>query len=397
MPDLDSKPCKEASLILFILAICSFGIGTTEFVVAGLLDIMAKDLNVSIPVAGWVMTSYALSVTIGAPLVTGCTIHLRRKSVLIGLLSLFILGNAISALAQSFSILIVGRVIAALCHGAFFGISAVIATHIVEPNKRSMALALMFTGLTLANVIGVPFGTLMGEHFGWHSPFYVICIIGVLGLLGIIIYVPKKLTLPLTHITHEIKALLRFDIVLALLITALGFGGLFAAFSYIAPLLINVTHFSQTDVAYLLFLFGIGLMLGNYLGGKAADKSLKTTLYVTLILLALVLFGFVVTSHAKVPAVITLFLLGVIGFATVPALQMQVIQCAKTAPTLSSSANIAAFNLGIALSIYLGGLGIDLGLGFTSPSWIGALLTLCSLILLTLLNRRVDKTAKAPE
>ena len=250
------RPCKEAPIILFVLAICSFGIGTTEFVIAGLLKILATDLHVSIPAAGWVMTSYALSVTIGAPLLTVLTIHMRRKYVLMGLIALFVLGNLISAVAGTFTVLIIGRVLTALCHGAFFGISAVVASHIVEPSKRSMAVALMFSGLTLANVLGVPLGTLMGEHLGWQAPFYAISAIGILGLIGIVLFIPTRLALPPTHLSKEISALMRPDICLSLLVTALGFGGLFASFSYIAPLLINVTHFTQSDVAYL-FLFSL--------------------------------------------------------------------------------------------------------------------------------------------
>jgi MFS transporter, DHA1 family, inner membrane transport protein len=385
------QPCKEAPIILLVLAICSFGIGTTEFVIAGLLNILAIDLNVSIPAAGWTMTSYALSVTIGAPIITAFTIHMRRKYVLICLVALFILGNLISAFAETFTLLIIGRVLAAFCHGAFFGISAVIASHIVEPTKRSMAVALMFSGLTLANVLGVPLGTLMGEHFGWHAPFFAISAIGIIGLIGIVIFIPHQLTLPPTHLSKEIHALMRPDIGLSLLVTALGFSGLFASFSYIAPLLINVAHFSQSEVAYLLLLFGLGLMIGNFLGGKLADKSLKATLYATLFLLALTLFIFVWAAHAKWPATITLFLLGIIGFATVPPLQMQVVHRAKTAPTLSSSTNISAFNLGISLGIFLGGLGIHFGLGYTSPSWIGAILTFIALLIAIFLNKKYEE------
>lgn len=382
------QPCKEAPIILFVLAICSFGIGTTEFVIAGLLKILATDLNVSIPIAGWLMTSYAVSVMVGAPLITAATIHLRRKYVLIGLLTLFIIGNLISAFADTFSVLIIGRILSALCHGAFFGISAVVASHIVEVSKRSMAIALMFSGLTLANVLGVPLGTLMGEHWGWHSPFYAISVIGILGLIGIVFFVPRKLTLPPSNIVKEFRALMRPEVGLSLLVTALGFGGVFASFSYIAPMMINVAHFSQSGVAYLLILFGLGLMIGNFLGGKAADKSLKVTLYTTLSLLALTLLVFVWTAHAKWPAGITLFVLGVIGFGTVPGLQMQVMHRAKAAPTLASSTNIAAFNLGISLSIFLGGLTIHFGLGYTAPNWVGATLAFSSLLIAIFLNKK---------
>lgn len=389
------KPCKEAPIILFVLAVCAFCIGTTEFVVAGLLKILATDLKISIPAAGWVMTSYALSVMIGAPLVTAVTIQLRRKYVLIALLSLFVLGNLISALASTFFVLLVGRVLSALCHGAFFGISAVIASHIVEPSKRSMAVALMFSGLTLANIFGVPLGTLMGEHLGWQAPFYAISAIGLLGLIGIIIFVPYRLSLPSTNLIKEVKALLRFDVGLALLVTALGFGGLFAMFSYIAPLLIFVTQYSQSSVAYLLILFGMGLMIGNFLGGKAADRSLKATLYISLSLLVFTLLVFIWAAHFKIVAAIILFFLGVIGFSSVPALQMQVVNRSHKAPMLSSSANISAFNFGIAMSIFLGGLGIHLGLGYTSPSWIGAILTFLGLLIAVFLNSRYKSASQS--
>lgn len=382
------RPCKEAPIILFILAICSFGIGVTEFVVAGLLKVLAADLGVSIPLAGWVMTSYALSVMVGAPLITILTTHLRRKHVLMGLLIFFIFGNLISAFAETFSILIIGRVLSALCHGAFFGISAVIASHVVEPKKRAMAVALMFSGLTLANVLGVPLGTLMGEHFGWHSPFYAISAIGILGFMGIVLFIPRQLSLPPSNIHKELRTLMCPEVRLSLIVTALGFSGLFASFSYIAPMMIDVAHFSQSGVAYLLSLFGAGLMIGNFLGGKAADRSLKKALYGFLFLLVLILMVFVWTAHAKWPAGITLFILGIIGFGAVPGLQMQVMHRASAAPTLASSVNIAAFNLGISLAIFLGGLTIHLGLGYTSPNWVGALLTLSGLLVALFLNKK---------
>jgi DHA1 family inner membrane transport protein len=210
-------------------------------------------------------------------------------------------------------------------------------------------------------------------------------------VIGIVLFIPHRLALPSTHLSKEISALIRPDIGLSLLITALGFGGLFASFGYIAPLLINVTHFTQSDVAYLLVLFGLGLMIGNFLGGKLADKSLKATLYATLFLLALTLLAFTWTAYAKWPATITVFLLGVIGFGTVPALQIQVMHRAKSAPTLSSSTNIAAFNLGISLSIFLGGLGISFGFGFISPSWIGAGLTFTALLIALFLNNKYEE------
>jgi len=382
------QPCKEAPVILFVLAVCSFAIGTTEFVTTGLLRIIAKDLGISIPMAGWLTSGYALGVVVGAPVITALTIKRRRKNVLLGLMILFVIGSIISAFANTFELLMLGRILSALCHGAFFGVSAVIASHIVEPSKRARAIALMFTGLTLANVLGVPLGTLMGEYFGWHSPFFVITLLGILGFMGILFFIPSHLKLPETSLRQELAVFRCPDVLLSLLVTALGFSGLLASFGYIAPMLVEVTGYSQTAVAYLLSLFGVGLVIGNYLGGKLADLSLKRTVYGFLLLLAIVLIVFVWTAHAKFPAAITLFILGTVGFGTIPPLQMQTMRRAASAPTLASAANIAAFNLGTFLGVLLGGFTISLGWGFTGPNWIGACITLIGLGVAIYLNKR---------
>jgi DHA1 family inner membrane transport protein len=378
---------RSASLALLTLAICAFAIGTTEFVTTGLLTDLARVFDVSIPVAGFVTSGYALGVVVGAPLLTAATIHLSRKYVLIGLMGLFIVGSIVSALAPTFSILMVGRFISALSHGAFFGIGSVVVTSMVEPKKRATAIALMFTGLTLANVLGVPMGTLLGQHYGWRSSFWVISLLGAIGLSGIVFLVPKQSQVPSSNLGKELAAFKRPEVWLALAITAMGFSGLLASFAYVAPIMTEVAGYAPSSIAWLLALYGVGLVFGNYFGGKAADRNLNKTIYVFLTLLALLLIAFVFTAHYKILAAMNLFLLGVFGFGLIPPLQMQIMNKAKEAPTLASAANISAFNLGTALGVFLGGYTIHAGFGFTSPNWVGAMLTVIGLGIFMLSRR----------
>lgn len=377
-----AKPKKATSafFILLALAVSAFSIGTTEFVMAGVLPDIAHAFAVSIPVAGWLMTGYAVGVLISAPILTALTIRMPRKYVLVGLMALFILGNVTAALAPTYSLLMLGRVLSAFCHGAFFGVGSVVAADAVTADKRARAIALMFTGLTFANVIGVPMGTLLAQHFGWRSMFWVISSLGAIGMLGIITLVPFQKVVAETNLSHEVAMFKRPQVWLSLFVTALGFGGLFASFTYIAPIMTSVAGFAESSMVELLFLFGVGLVLGNMLGGKAADRALVPTLCSLLILLAITLFAFVFTAHYKIPAIITLFILGILGFAIVSPVQAQVMQQAKDAPTLASAANISFFNVGIAAGTYLGGLTIHLGLGYTSANWVGGILVAIGLI-----------------
>jgi DHA1 family inner membrane transport protein len=380
----------SAFFTLLALAISAFAIGTTEFVMAGVLPELAQSLAVSIPVAGWLMTGYAAGVFISAPILTAATIRLSRKYILVGLMSLFILGNVISAIAPKYGILMMGRIIAALCHGAFFGIGAVVAADAVPPNKRAHAIALMFTGLTVANVVGVPMGTLLAQHFGWRSMFWVISSLGAISMVSIMALVPYHKVVTQRHFLHELAMFKRPQVWRSLFVTALGFGGVFASFAYIAPIMVNVAGFAESSMVWLLLLFGISIVIGNLLGGKAADRALKPTLYFGLILLAIVLFTFVFTAHFKVLAVISLFLLGVIGFIIVSPVQAQAMQHAKDAPTLASAANISSFNLGIAIGTYLAGLAIHLGFGYTSANWVGGILVVIALIIQSINARTVE-------
>lgn len=385
---LKRDKCPSVKGAIFALALCAFGIGTTEFVTTGLLPEVASYFDISIPMAGYVTSGYALGVVVGAPIITAITLHLQRKWVLLALMALFVLGSLISAVADSFGMLMVGRILSALCHGAFFGISSVVAANLVSPERKATAIAMMFTGLTLANVLGVPLGTLLGHHLGWRAPFWVITVMGVVGFVGIYLLVPRQSDEIMCNLRNEFAVFKQGKVWMALAITVFGFGGLLASFGYISPLMQDVTGFSRSGIVWLLSLFGIGLVVGNFLGGKSADWALKPTIYGSLTLLAFVLLVFVWTAHYKWPAAVTLFALGVIGFGTIPALQMQIMRCAEGAETLASAANISAFNLGTTIGVFLGGLAIHAGLGYTSVNWVGALITTFGLFL-ALLARRV--------
>ncbi|GAA3641917.1 MFS transporter [Lentzea roselyniae] len=383
---------------LLALAISAFAIGTTEFVIMGLLPEVATDLGVSIPSAGLLISGYALGVVIGAPLLTVLGGRLPRKKMLLALMVLFIAGNLLSAVAETYGVLMSGRVVAALAHGAFFGVGSVVAADLVAPQRKASAIALMFTGLTVANVLGVPMGTALGQELGWRSTFWAVTALGVIGLLGVLFLVPQQ-ERQAGNLRGELAVFRNPQVWLALLMTALGFAGVFASFTYIAPMMTEVAGFSSGAVTWLLVLFGVGLFAGNLLGGKAADRSVMKSIVIILVVLAAILTAFVFTAHSMPLAAITIVLFGAAGFATVPPLQMRVMQTAEGAPALASAANIAAFNLGNAGGAWLGGLAIGNGLGYTAPNWIGALLAVGGLVVAGVsiaLERRV-RSGTAPE
>ncbi|QXW01236.1 MFS transporter [Rhodococcus globerulus] len=377
---------------LIALAMGGFGIGLTEFVIMGLLPEVSADFEVTEAVAGYLISGYALSVAIGAILVTAAVIRFERKKVLLSLMVLFIIGNLMSALAPSYEVMMGGRIVAALCHGAFFGIGSVVAAGMVAPDKRAGAIAMMFSGLTIANVLGVPFGTMLGQQFGWRSTFWAITVIGIVALIGIAALVP---TTPAPTagggLRGELGAFRNKQVWLSIAITILGYGGMFGAFTYIAFTLTEVSGFAASSVPWLLILFGSGLFVGNVLGGKAADRSLTKALVWILAILTVVLIVFAATAESKVMTVISLFFMGAFGFAMVPGLQMRIMNYASEAPTMASGANIAAFNVGNALGAWLGGLTIAAGLGFTSPIWMGAAVTVAGLLVL-IVAAKIDRT-----
>ncbi|UOQ88107.1 MFS transporter [Agromyces endophyticus] len=389
---------------LIALAIGGFGIGLTEFVIMGLLPEVAADFGVSESAAGWFISGYALAVVVGALGLTAATTRLPRKPVLMGLLVLFIAGNAISAMAPSYELMMTGRIIAALCHGAFFGIGSVVAASLVAPERAAGAIAIMFTGLTAANVLGVPFGTFIGQQYGWRATFWAISVIGVIALIGIAVLVPSLRTVGATggagspaapSLRRELGAFRSGQVWLSLVVTVLGFGGMFGAFTYIAYTLTEVSGFAAGTVPWLLVLFGAGLVVGNWAGGRLADRSIDGTLLAFIGALVVVLALFAWLAFSPVATIVLLVLMGAFGFGTVPGLQSRIMRYASDAPTLASGANIAAFNLGNALGAWAGGLTIAAGLGFTSPIWVGAGITLAALVVMAVATATARRTAVA--
>ena len=383
-------------LALLALAISAFAIGTTEFVIAGLLPEVAATFATSIPTAGLLISGYALGVAIGAPIVTAAATRVPRKGVLLALMVLFVIGNVMSAIAPSYAWMMAGRVVASLTHGAFFGIGSVVAADLVAPNRRASAVAMMFTGLTLANVLGVPLGTLLGQSFGWRSTFWVVAGLGVVSFVGLWALVPRQPLAADASLRSELATFRRPQVWLALAMTVMGFGGVFASFTFVAPMMTQVAGFAPAALTPLLVLFGLGLVAGNLVGGKLADRALMPTLYGSLALLALTLGAFTFTAHSQWGAGVTLFVLGLVGFATVPPLQSRVMQQAQGAPTLASAGNIGAFNLGNALGAWFAGMAINAGFGYTSPNWVGAALAAGGLAV-ALASGLLERRAAGPQ
>ncbi|WP_440830746.1 MFS transporter [Pseudomonas fragariae (ex Marin et al. 2024)] len=374
-------------LSLLILALSAFAIGTTEFVIMGLLPDVAADLGVSIPGAGWLVTGYALGVAVGAPFMAMATAKLPRKAALVTLMGIFIIGNLLCALASDYNVLMFARVVTALCHGAFFGIGSVVAAGLVPANRRASAVALMFTGLTLANVLGVPLGTALGQYAGWRSTFWAVTVIGVIALIGLIRFLPTNRNEEKLDMRAELGALRGAGIWLSLTMTALFSASMFTLFTYIAPLLGEVTGVSPNGVTWTLLLIGLGLTAGNVIGGKMADRRLSSTLIGVFVSMAVISTVLSWTSAALIPTEITLFFWAVAAFAAVPALQINVVTFGKAAPNLVSTLNIGAFNVGNALGAWVGGSVIAHGLGLTSVPLAAAVLAVLAL-LITLITFR---------
>lgn len=362
---------RHARAALTALAVGGFGIGLTEFIISGLLTDVAASLRVSVPSAGALIWSYALAVAVGAFTVTAALTRRPPKIALVVLLCFFIAGNVVTALAPDFTVAVIGRIVTAMCHGGYFGIGAVLAADLVPPHRRASAIAVMFGGLTAANVIGVPFGTVVGQHFGWRSAFWVVSVVGVVALVGIATLVPHRPAPPVGP-GSAYRVLLRGQVLVSIALTMLLFGGLFGAFIYLEPLVTAVTGFSTGMVPWLLVIFGLGLCVGNVAGGWAADRNLTMTLRVLAVALTATLIVYALVAAWQIPVAVVLFVMGLVGFATSPPLQMRVMRFAGDAPTMASAANIAAFNVGNAIGTFLGGLTIGAGFGWLSPVWVGA-------------------------
>ncbi|MFD5566711.1 MFS transporter [Streptomyces cadmiisoli] len=367
-------------LALLALAVAAFGIGTTEFVMMGLLPEVADDLHVSIPAAGHLVSAYALGVVIGAPLLAAVTARMPRRTVLIGLMVLFVVGNALSALAPDHQWLLAARFLSGLPHGAFFGVGAVVAATMVAPERKARSVSLMFLGLTVANIVGVPAATLTGQHFGWRVTFLGVSVIGVAAVAALALLVPHDHGhAAATGLRGELAALRSLPVWLALGTTVAGFGALFAAYSYITPMLTDSAGYADTSVTLLLALFGVGATAGNLLGGRFADRSMRGTLFGGMASLVLVLGLYPVLMSAQWSAALAVVLLGTAAFVTGSPLLLMVLERASAAPSLASSANQAAFNLANAGGAWVGGLALAAGFGTTSPATAGAGLALLGL------------------
>ncbi|MCW2370878.1 MFS transporter [Sphingobium sp. B11D3D] len=357
---------------IIALAIGAFGIGVTEFAPMGLLPVIAGDLGVSIPTAGLLISAYAFGVMLGAPLMTLTTGRVPRRTLLIALAGIFTLGNLLAAISTGYGMLLAARLVTSLNHGAFFGVGAIVAASLVPPERKAGAVAAMFMGLTIANVVGVPLATWAGEHLGWRMSFW-----GIAGL-GVATIAALRLTLPILpapqggNAIAELRVLKCGPVLAALALTVIGSSAMFTVFTYIAPILRAETHASLGFVTAMLVTYGVGLTVGNWLGGIFADRSVDRTLMVTLAGLALVLVAFAVLMPFAAPTAILIFLWGVASFALVPPLQVRVMAAAADAPNLASAVNIGAFNLGNAIGAAIGGGVIAAGLGYRAVALAGA-------------------------
>ncbi|MCA1415605.1 MFS transporter [Bradyrhizobium sp. NBAIM20] len=371
----------------------AFGIGTTEFIIMGLLLQVAADMHVSVPVAGLLISGYALGVFVGAPVLTLATRRMPRKTVLLALMAIFTLGNAACALAPTYELLMAARVLTSLAHGTFFGVGSVVATSLVAEDKRASAIATMFIGLTVATLLGVPFGAWLGLMLGWRAAFWAVTVIGVIAFSVVAALVPGHVgdgDKPIS-LAEEVAVLGRPQVLLGLAMTVFGFAGLFVVFTYIQPILTRFTGFSEAAVSPILLVFGVGLGIGNIAGGKLADRGLARALTGTLAALAIVLLGLAAVLPIKILTVALILLLGTAAFATVAPLQLRVLEAAgPSGRTLASSLNIAAFNLGNALGAWAGGVTIDRGLGLSALPLVAAGITAIGLVL-ALWSLRLDR------
>jgi len=373
-------------LALFALTIASYAIGTTEFVIVGLLPTVAADLGINLSLAGLIVSVYALGVTFGAPVITALTGRIARKPLLLGLMGLFIAGNAAAALSVSYEMLLIARVLSAFAHGVFFSVGSTIAAGLVPENRRASAIAMMFMGLTVAIVTGVPLGTYIGQTFGWRATFWVVSGLGVIAFVGIAALLPSTLSKAApARLIDQVRVLGSGRLLLVFAMTALGYGGTFVTFTFLASILEQVTGFASSSVSLILVLYGAAIAVGNLAGGRIADRNPVRALTGLFALQAVVLFVFTFTAVSPVWTLVTLAALGFLSFANVPGLQIYVVELAKQhrpgAVDVASALNIAAFNLGIAFGAWVGGMVVSSPLGLGATPWVGAILVAVALVL----------------
>ncbi|WP_342563533.1 MFS transporter [Paenibacillus sp. FSL R7-0345] len=386
---------KRSTLALLALAISAFAIGTTEFISVGLLPLIADDLHISVTAAGLTVTLYALGVTFGAPVLTSLTTAVSRKTLLLALMVLFIIGNSLAAAAGGIALLLTARVISALSHGLFMSIASTIAADLVPENRRASAISIMFTGLTVATVTGVPLGTLLGQHLGWRAAFIAIAAVGVAALAANLLLIPSGLRKgQRTPLNEQIKLVTNGRLLLAFAITALGYGGTFAVFTYLSPLLHEISGFKEQTVAVILLVYGLAIAAGNVIGGKAANRKPMNALFYMFALQAAILLVLTFTAPFKAPALITIIFMGLLAFMNVPGLQSYVViladRYAPGARDIASAVNIAAFNAGIAIGAYLGGF-VTEHLGLIHTAWVGSVMVLGA-VMLTARSRSLERS-----
>lgn len=380
---------------LLALAVGAFGIGTTEFSPMGLLPTIAKGVDVSIPMAGMLISAYAVGVMVGAPLMTLLLSHRARRSALIFLMAIFTLGNVLSAIAPDYTTLMLSRIITSLNHGAFFGLGSVVAASVVPKEKQASAVATMFMGLTIANIGGVPAATWLGETIGWRMSFLATAGLGVIAMLGLLFSLPQGSAGARPDVKRELSVLVRPQVLTALLTTVLGAGAMFTLYTYISPVLQHITEATPLFVTTMLVLIGVGFSIGNYLGGKFADRSESATLKGFLLLLVVIMLVIPFLARSEIGAAVSMVIWGAATFAVVPPLQMRVMRVAGEAPGLSSSVNIGAFNLGNALGAAAGGAVVSAGLGYSFVPVMGAIIAGLALLLVLFTSRRAEKVAYA--
>jgi MFS transporter, DHA1 family, inner membrane transport protein len=387
------------TLPLAALAAGAFGIGTTEFVIMGLLPEMARDLDVTIPSAGLIVTGYAVGVVVGAPVLAILTARFPRKGALVALMAIFAFGNLLCALAPSYGLLMAARVLTAFSHAAFFGIGAVVAADLAPQNQRAQAMSLMFAGLTVANVLGVPGGTALGQALGWRASFACVALIGALALGGIALFVPREAKPAKGDVLREFAVLGDVRVLLGMAMSAASAASFFAVFTYIAPILETVTGLSPRAVTWLLVIYGIGLTFGNVIGGRLADWNALRTISGLFVAVMAVLAAFTLTSHDAVLAAATMFVWGIVSFALVSPLQMRVMDMARGAPNVVSTLNQGAFNIGCASGAWLGGIPLRFHAPYDSLPWVGVVIAAVGLGLTgvsLMLDRRVTEATAAP-
>lgn len=385
---------NRSMFALLALAVSAFAIGTTEFISVGLLPLISKDLDISLTTAGLTVSLYALGVTVGAPVLTALTSRMPRKSLLLWIMIVFIIGNGIAASATSVTVLLIARVISAFSHGVFMSIGSTIAADLVPEDKRASAISIMFTGLTVATITGVPFGTFLGQQLGWRFAFIAIVVIGIIGFIANSILIPSDLRKGTrTSIQDHVKLITNSRLLLIFLITALGYGGTFVVFTYLSPLLQSVTGFKQGTIALILLVYGVAIAVGNMIGGKLANKNPIGSLFYMFIIQAIILLLLTFTAPFKVLGLITIILMGVFAFMNVPGLQVYVVMLAEryvpSAVDVASAMNIAAFNAGIAIGSYLGGIVAD-SIGLIHTAWIGSIMVMIAAIL-TGISRMLER------